>query len=290
MSIIKSKSRRETPWSGDGNASALQQFIDESNQANYERRHPSEIGATEAGFINSFIPDGCPWCGSSQYISFGKTRTRIRRYRCRQCGRTSTPITGTIFDSRKIPLSQWLDFLLSLFGYGSFRMVSKSNRNAYSTTMYWLHKVFLVLRGIQDDIVLDCKEVQLDETCFKVRKPDVRKKPNGKEYAGLSRNQICIGIAYDGVRMVAFEEGTGKPAKTKTYGLFRRHIPRGTLIVHDMEHARDKLVRELGLTSRTYSSKEMKKLPEDKFKKVEILMNRAMHFRERLKFRDGFRK
>jgi hypothetical protein len=252
------------------------------------------------------------------------------------------PVRQDIHSNHRHHLRQQEDPLVPVAGFPAVLVWLRklqdgieSNRNAYSTTMYWLHKVFLVLRGIQDDIVLDCKEVQLDETCFKVRKPDVRKKPNGKEYAGLSRKQICIGIACDGVRMVAFEEGTGKPAKTKTYGLFRRHIPRGTLIVHDMEHARDKLVRELGLTSRTYSSKEMKKLPddknplgmingrcrflqlflsthsgfirddiqdylnlfvfimnppEDKFKKVEILMNRAMHFRERLKFRDGFRK
>jgi hypothetical protein len=33
-------------------------------------------------------------------------------------------------------LSEWLDFMLSVFGYGSFRLVSKSNRNAYNTTRY----------------------------------------------------------------------------------------------------------------------------------------------------------
>jgi hypothetical protein len=39
-------------------------------------------------------------------------------------------------------LSEWLDFMLSVFGYDSFRLVSKSNRNAYNTTRYWMDKMF----------------------------------------------------------------------------------------------------------------------------------------------------
>jgi hypothetical protein len=76
-------------------------------------------------------------------------------------------LTNTIFDSHKIPLSEWLDFLLSIFGYGSFSLVSKSNRNAYNTTRFWMDKVFLVLREYQDTLVLS-GELQLDETYYKV--------------------------------------------------------------------------------------------------------------------------
>ncbi|MCH3918223.1 MAG: hypothetical protein LKE40_12365 [Spirochaetia bacterium] len=48
--------------------------------------------------------------------SFGKTGSGISRYRCRgKCGRMFTLLFNTMFDRRKIPLSQWLDFLLLLF-------------------------------------------------------------------------------------------------------------------------------------------------------------------------------
>lgn len=39
------------------------------------------------------------------------------------------------------------------------------NRNSETTAKYWLIKVFEVLKGIQDDIVLD-GTVYLDETYF----------------------------------------------------------------------------------------------------------------------------
>ena len=74
----------------------------------------------------------------------GFSETGIRRYRCRECGRRFTVITNTIFDSRKLPVSEWVCFLLDLFGYSSFSLTSKVNRNAVSTTKYWVRKLFLL--------------------------------------------------------------------------------------------------------------------------------------------------
>ncbi|MDA3821184.1 MAG: hypothetical protein PF450_01040 [Bacteroidales bacterium] len=124
MKTIISKSRRRTPWSGVENATTLQSFIDECTQNNYHKKHPKPTETGEAELLISFDIAECRRCGSSKIQKFGYTPNGIRRYRCKECGRTFTVLTDTIFDSHKIPLTEWLDFLLSIFGHGSFNLVS----------------------------------------------------------------------------------------------------------------------------------------------------------------------
>lgn len=261
MSNIRSRSRRTTLWTGKEDATPLQSFIDKCNRDSFERRHPGITETGEAELVNSFEVDSCRWCGSEKIKSFGYTAAGIRRHRCNQCGKTFTPLSNTIFDSRKIPLTEWLDFLLSVFGYGSFKLVSKTNRNAYNTTRYWIQKVFIVLREYQAELILK-DEIQLDETYYKVRSSDVQKRENGKEYRGISRNQICIGIASDGRNVIAFEEGLGKPSGKSTLDAFRDHIESGAVLKHDREQSHKVLAEALGLQSIEYNANEIKKLPD----------------------------
>lgn len=184
MKNIHSSSRRKTLWSDLAITTPLQQFIDECNQGNYARKHPRLDETTEPMLFNSYAIEECRHCKSSGIQGFGFTRNGIRRYRCKECGRTFTVITGTIFGNHKIPISEWLDFLLSVFGYGRFNLVSKANRNAYNTTRYWIEKVFLVLREYQSNIILG-GDVQLDETYIKVRGSDIQTHEDGKEYRGI---------------------------------------------------------------------------------------------------------
>ena len=79
----------------------------------------------------------------------GRTNAGLIRFRCKDCGGTFTIITGTIFDQRKISVSQWLDFMVMVIGHGSFNLTSKMNRNAYTTTKYWMKKLFLILEDWQ---------------------------------------------------------------------------------------------------------------------------------------------
>jgi hypothetical protein len=96
-----------------------------------------------------------------------------------------------------------------------------------------------------------------------VRQPDISRRPDGKEYRGLSRNRICISIACDQKHIVCFEEGVGKPKKQKIYGLLHEHIAPGSFLSHDRDRAHPLLVRNLHLESTSYNSKEIKKLPDN---------------------------
>lgn len=258
---IRTKSRRRTPWTDAVEASALQRFIEDCTREDYEGKHPSIKGSPEIPLLNSMTVEKCRHCGCSHIKKRGFTSNGLQRYRCLECEKSFNILTGTLFDNHRIPITEWLDFLLDIFGYGSFSLTSKANRNSINTTKYWIEKVFLMLEGYQDGIVLK-GNVWIDETFYRVREPDVLRKPDGTEFRGLSRNQMCIAVGTDGRNVIAILEGTGKPSGKKTRAAFSTHIENGSHLIHDMEKSHGVLVSELGLTSEAYDSKELRKLDD----------------------------
>lgn len=262
MTKYSTKSRRRTPWTKKDSSTPLQSFIDRCTERDYGHRHPSFDEIDEAGFINSYNLKDCRHCGSERIVKDGKSDNGIIRFRCKACGRRFTATTNTIFDNHKIPISEWIGFLLDILGFGSFSLTSKVNRNASSTTRYWIEKTFLLLEGIQDDIILEDR-VWIDETFFKVRTADIQHHDDGTEYRGLSMNQLCIGIGCDSHnRSVFLFEGYGKTSGRKTMDAFSDRIAVGATLVHDKEKSHQKLVNKLALISEVYDSRDLKRLDD----------------------------
>ena len=256
-----SDSRRRTPWTDDENATPLERFIDLCNHDNYQKKHPLVGDTYEPDLLNSYRPDFCRHCGSMEFESKGYLRSGIRQYRCRSCGRSFTIITNTIFDQRKIPITEWIDFLLSIFGHASFNLASKANRNAYNTTRYWIDKLFAQLRSWQDPIMLE-GYVYLDEMFYSVREGDKATDGNGNLLRGLSRNKICIGVGSDGRNVVCISEGFGKPSKKTTMDSFSGHIMKGSILIHDGDNSHSMLIEKLGLSSDVHLTKDTKGLKD----------------------------
>lgn len=228
--------------------------------ARYEERHPSIKESGEADMLNSYIPKNCPYCSSERFIRKGYDSNGIIRYRC-SCGKTFKPTTGTIFDSRKIPVCEWIEYCLNIFRYISLNADSWNNRNAISTSKYWLEKLFLTLENTQNDVVLE-GTVWLDETYYSIMMRDRERDEDGNLLRGLSRNQICIGVATDKKHTVCIMEGYGKPSQKRSYEAFKEHIKPGATLIHDKENTHKKLVENLSLESICYASKEMKGLAD----------------------------
>ena len=178
---IYSRSRRRTPWTDKASVTPLESFLDNHVAVEYGRRHPRISDTMESELLNTFEPASCPHCKKGIYKRYGYLRTGLRRYRCLECGKTFTMLTGTLFENHKQPISEWIDTCLELFSEQSFEAISKANRKAYNTTRYWIDKIFMALKGTQDGIILSGK-VYLDETYLKVIKRDVERRSDGKEY------------------------------------------------------------------------------------------------------------
>lgn len=287
MTKHTTSSRKRTPWTGSSEATPLQSFIDTSNASNYGKKHPSISDNEESTMLNSYSPNACRYCQSPRIQKYGFTGNHVRRYRCSDCGKTFTVTTGTIFDNHKIPISEWVDYLLGLFRLQSFNSVSKSNRNSDTTTNYWNSKLYLTLKGYQEDIILG-GTIFIDETFYKLRKEDIQTKDDGLQYRGLSRNQICIGIGCDlAGHVYCTIEGHGKTSSQKTMDAFSHHIEPGSTLVHDMEKSHGKLVKELKLESEAYSSKSLKGLA-DKDNPLNEINQRCRQLKYFLNSHSGF--
>ena len=216
----------------------------------------------EIKWLNNLSPSSCPFCHSTSIIKDGFKKSKLQMYRCKTCSHRFNILTNTIFDSHKIPLSEWAEFLLHLFEFHSINSSSRDNRNANSTGKYWLFKVFEVLKHYQDNIVLK-NNIWLDETFLSKKQSDL-KLISGKQPRGISSNKLCIGVACDYENVYIAEEKTSKPSLLSTRRTFINHIKPGSCLVHDEEHSHSILVKELKLSEKTYLSNELKKLKDNK--------------------------
>ena len=131
-----------------------------------EQKHPRKALPEEIELVNSIEVQRCPWCGSADFACKGKHKNGMRRLLCNACFRTFSPLTGTLFDSKKIPISEWFEFLTNLCSYESVSQSSLTNMNAQSTGSYWLKKTMLAIENCQDGEMLSGR-VYVDETYFK---------------------------------------------------------------------------------------------------------------------------
>ena len=250
------KSRRKTPWDGSSEMTATQEFLQKTYQEHYQQRHPALRETGEAVMINTFIPGQCPICGELQFKKDGIDHNGIQRYKCMK-GHKFRPTTGTIFDSRKISVSEWIEYCLNVFRYVSLNAGSWNNKNALSTSKYWLNKLLLTLEGYQEDIVLSGK-VYLDETYYTVRMRDTIVHEDGSKLRGISGNQICIGVATDKKHTVCLLEGYGRPTMQKSYETFKSHIASGSTLIHDKEKTHRLLLETLDLKNVSYAADQLK--------------------------------
>lgn len=161
-----------TPWD-DIDSSELtpaQALVAASHRSAYRFRHESFAG--DADFFNGFSRCACPVCKGTRVVKYGFDATGVQRYRCNACSKTFTPVTGTIFEDRKLPLPAWADFLIQLFSFESISAMAREDKRGSTTIPYWLGKVFAVLDGVQDDVMLSGRvQIEKHTTPFHCQRP-----------------------------------------------------------------------------------------------------------------------
>lgn len=253
----KNHSRKKTPWDHNNDLSPMESFIKSKYLDSYDYKHPSIKDTKEADLLNSYEVSCCKRCNSLDFKKKGLTKNGIQRYFCNTCKRYFNVLTSTLFDNHKISISEWIEFCLDIFRFESINLTSKTNKNSFTTSKYWLYKLFYIIEDIQDDIVLE-GNVYIDETFYPVIESNKIVK-DGKKLRGLSKNQICIGIAYDGRYVYARVEGFGKTSQKKTKDTFINHIKAGSHLIHDKEKSHKILIKELKLTDESYDANKLKK-------------------------------
>ena len=247
-------SLRKFPWDENEAVSESEQLISSTVKEWYEAKH-RETSADEIKLINSIKIRSCPICGSDSFIHAGHYGNGIQSYQCKRCNSRFNSLTNTMFQDKKIPISEWIEYLIHLFEFHSIKTSSRDNRNAESTGKYWLIKVFKVIEDIQKEVLLE-GNVYIDEMYF----PVIKSKEiinDGKKLRGISRNKIGVAVGYDDHGNYLFiVEYTSKPSDKSTWAAYGSHIKPHSHLIHDGERSHGVLIRKLSLTSEVYSSTE----------------------------------
>ena len=140
------------------------QFQRGLSMAEFMERYGSE-DRCEAELVAARWPKGfrCPACASSAHTCF--VRERRRYWQCTACRHQCSVISGTIFDSTKLPLTRW--FL-------AMHLLTQSKNNVsalelkrhlgvcYKTAWLMKHKLMEVMRQREDSRQLDGR-VEIDD-------------------------------------------------------------------------------------------------------------------------------
>ncbi len=250
------------PWNQKEKLSQLEEVLDDTLVSWYREKH-REPSIKEIELINSLEKTKCPYCGSISIRKCGFYGKGIQRYQCKVCYKKFSPLTNTIFDSKKIPISEWIEYLLHLFEFHSIRSSARDNRNAESTGRYWLIKVFEVLKNCQKDIILE-GNIYLDEMYFSVV-PSKEISKNGQKLHGISRNKIGVTVAFDNHDHYYFYVTyVSKPSDKSTWNAIGSHIKPKSHLIHDGERLHGILIRRLELTEEYYKTDVTKKMKDEK--------------------------
>jgi len=273
-------SLRVLSWDKSDHKTKSQELISSTVHEWYDAKHRT-ASDEEIKLINSIEISCCPICGGTDIVRNGTYRNGTRRYLCRYCSSSFNPLADTIFEDKKIPISEWIEYLLHLFEFHSITSSSRDNRNACSTGRYWLYKVFSILKHYQDDILLEGK-ITLDETFFSVKPSKEKRHRNGLKLKGISGNKLCVVCGKDEEgHVLLLCENTSKPSHKSTWTALGKHIEEGSVLIHDGERSHSILIENLHLESIIYDSKEIRKLkdkdnPLDSINEIHSLAKRFM--------------
>ena len=84
----------------------------------------------------------CPWCGSLSTVSHGKAKSGRGRRLCRDCGKTFSETTGTVFLSRRMPEDKLRMVRNLMLNDTKLKAITDCVGLSSKTTYLWRMKVF----------------------------------------------------------------------------------------------------------------------------------------------------
>lgn len=102
----------------------------------------------------------CPNCGCIGAVKFGLTATKKQRYKCKECGKTFTKTTQTIFSKSRLDESQWKEIVRGMVDRLSLQKIADNIGVSAKTVWYNKHKIQSTLQYIygEQDTFVDIAE------------------------------------------------------------------------------------------------------------------------------------
>ena len=185
----------------------------------------------------------CPHCHSNKINKNGTAHKTLPQFICRNCKKTYTIRTNTIFYYSKKDISVWQEYIMWYKqGLSLRKIVEKMDgKIKLQTAFFWRHKIIEVMKNFDNHDKLE-GIVEADETYFEesqkgsrhmTRKPRKRGFSSEKRIVGLSHNKVCVLTALDRQKH-SFNKpvGYGKVCKEQI-GILQHRIQDNSILITD---------------------------------------------------------
>lgn len=181
----------------------------------------------------------CPICGKKHIQKFGNS-SGIQRYRCKDCGKTFTEYTKTVFFSTKKDYDTWFKYIdLMMTGLSLAKIAPKCGISVL-TSFRWRHKVLNAIKNqLQNTSVKGI--IEADETFMleshkgkHLEGVKGRKRGGRAKLRGISHHQVGIMVAIDGDKnIVADIYGCGRLTTKQIENILGNKIEDESILVTD---------------------------------------------------------
>lgn len=207
-------------------------------------------------FINKEV-NCCPHCKSTHFVKNGTSRGTIR-FLCKDCNKSFTTTTNTIFSNAKKDISIWQQYIHCMIEKYSLSKTAKICNISLPTAFAWRHKILDALQKMQDSVELD-GVVEADETffglSFKGRHKNFKlprlshQRGTSASKRGLSKELVCVpsAVNLNGLS-IAKIANLGKPNVTALQKVLNNKIASGSIFVTDSFRAYSKLTNDMSLS------------------------------------------
>jgi transposase-like protein len=186
----------------------------------------------------------CPHCNCMEVVKHGK-RKNIQRYRCDDCHRTFSSVTGTFLQWTKKSFFTWKTFIKCMMEGHSVRKSAKLCKCSTKTAFVWRHKVLDALSQYQSSQPRMKGIVEADDTFFplsyKGSKPKGRsahRRGTPAKKRGTSSEKVCVSCAVERSGQVYSRVSSlGRPTTKALKQVFRKRISKRTVVCTDNDRA-----------------------------------------------------
>ncbi|CAI3658136.1 hypothetical protein [Clostridium neonatale] len=133
--------------------------------------------------------DECLYCKSKNYIKFG-TYKGIQRYRCKECEKTFSKTTKSMWGYSKKQPEVWVKFVELMLQKKSLRACAKILKINIRTAFIWRHKI---MRGLTSDVMAE----HLEGKVFIAKTIEKENFKGCRKITALERKNIWIVAARD---------------------------------------------------------------------------------------------
>lgn len=201
----------------------------------------------------------CPHCQSHEIVRFGKTPQGTQRFRCKDCGKTFTATSKTVFSHVKRP--ELIDeYLACMENHLSLRKAAKVCGIALSASFALRHRILDTLSAGMPKTVLD-GITEADETYlelsfkgnhsrsqFKIPR-DTHKRGHSSVQRGHSLNKVCVVTGIDRESdTVSVVSNLGVPTKRDIQDALTGGVEPKTVLCTDMSSSYQQFAKQAELS------------------------------------------